>query len=146
MTKLLLATLASSLLLFAHTGLAEDHSDEHAHGEHEEESESEQTEGFKLAPEAVKTFGLKYRAAPAGSSFTISRKSIYFGLHEQNLYRLREGLFKRIDFQVISKSKTEFKISTSELKAGDQIVIEGIGFLRMAELAASGGVSESHSH
>lgn len=117
--------------------------EEHAHDEHEKPKEPE---GFKLTPEAFKNFGVQLKQVSPGVVMTLSKKSIFFGLEERNLYRYRNGFFKRIDFKTHSKTKTEITVSSDDLQAGDQIATAGLGFLRIAELAAFGGVSEGHSH
>lgn len=129
----------------------EERKDEHA-GEHKEEGHDdhddhgdEAANGFKLGDNVVKNFGLKmidYK----GPSITIPHQAIFKGLSEVNVYRLREGLYKRIDFKTLEKTKTTIKLSSVDLSPGDKIIVDGIGFLRIAEIAASGGISDSHSH
>ena len=122
-----------------------EHKDEHA-GEHKEEGHDDHAaDGFKLADNVVKNFGLKmidYK----GPAMTLPSEAIFRGLSEVNIYRLRLGHYKRIDFKTLEKTKTSIKLSSSDLAAGDKIVIDGIGFLRIAEIAASGGISDYHSH
>lgn len=77
---------------------------------------------------------------------SISSKAIFKSLSEVNLYRLRAGAYKRIDFKTIDKNKDTWVVSSTDLSPGDKIVVDGIGFLRIAEIAASGGLSDSHSH
>ncbi len=154
----------------------EEHSDEHAHegedhtkdehAEHNEEkghTDSEEHEesaqvgpdkgvlvaneksGFKLSPEATKNFKLKFQAY-SGWPISLPLDSILQTTEEKNIYRVRDGFIKRIDISILSKSKTELTFTSSDLMSGDQIVISGLGFLRMAELAAFGGAPEGHSH
>lgn len=129
----------------------DDHGDEHKgehkeaghgdeHGEHEEN-----TEGFKLSEKATKNFELSYMDYKA-PSVTVPAAAVFRGLSEVNLYRMRNSLYKRIDFKILEKNKDSFKVTSTDLEAGDKIVIKGIGFLRIAEIAASGGISDSHSH
>jgi hypothetical protein len=37
-------------------------------------------------------------------------------------------------------------VQSSSLSAGDEVIVTGVGFVRIAELAAFGAVSEGHSH
>ena len=101
--------------------------------------------GLKLTDQSIKTFGLLYLKY-TGVQTQVSKEAIYKGLNEVNLYRLRDGFFKRIDFKTLSQNKDSYTVSSTDLKNGDQIVIKGVGFLRIAEIAASGGLSDSHSH
>ncbi len=117
----------------------------HSH-EHEEEHEEKSNEdGFKLGPAGMKTFEIKLLKVTT-AQVNIQKAAIYKGLNEVNLYRLREGHFKRIDFKTISKTPDGLLVSSPDLKNGDEIVIQGVGFLRMAEIAATGGLSDFHSH
>ena len=131
-----------------HDDHGDEHKDEHKdeHGEaHDDHGKEAKLDGFKLNVKALKTFEIKtIKFVPQKT--LISKSAIYKGLNEINLYRLRDGLFKRIDFKTVSQDKNEYLIASVDLKAGDEVVINGIGFLRMAEIAASGGLSDSHSH
>ena len=128
-------------------GHGDDRSGGQAHEHHEhEEDEADESQGFKLSQEAFKNFGIQLKKAEPGVPMTLPKTSIFFGLQEKNLYRYRGGFFKRIDFKTLSKTKTEMTVSSDDLQSGDQIATEGLGFLRIAELAAFGGVAEGHSH
>ncbi|UYL09884.1 hypothetical protein B9G69_004760 [Bdellovibrio sp. SKB1291214] len=139
----------------------EDHHDEHgnedgAHGQHEEESSSigpdkgittySEADGFKLSPEAVKNFELQTFKIKNVEPWNIPNSSVLYSGEEINIYRMRNGFFKRIDFSIVSKGAKEMKIRTPELKSGDEIVIQGVAFLRTAEIVATGGAPEGHSH
>ncbi|MBX9766367.1 MAG: helix-turn-helix transcriptional regulator [Bdellovibrionales bacterium] len=134
--------------------------DEHAHGAEGEEHgetnksvgpdkgilEASEKSGFKLSQEAWKNFGIRTIEASGPGVYTLAKRSIFFGLEERNVYRLRDGFFKRVDFKTISKSNAEYRVQIQDLIAGDQIVTAGLGYLRIAEMAAFGGVGEGHSH
>jgi hypothetical protein len=127
-----------------------EHKDEHKNEhikEHKEEGDHDEhgNEGFKLNKTAIKNFGLTYVDYKA-PSISISSKAIFKSLSEVNLYRLRSGTYKRIDFITLEKNKEIWKVKSIDLAPGDKIVVDGIGYLRIAEIAASGGLSDSHSH
>lgn len=132
-----------------------EHGKDEGHGEEHEESTqvgpdkgvlaANEKSGFKLSAEATKNFKLKFLVYNGGA-ISLSLDSILQTTEEKNVYRVRDGFIKRIDISVISKSKTELTFTSSDLKSGDQIVVSGLGFLRMAELAAFGGAPEGHSH
>lgn len=130
------------------------HAHEKEEGDHEESTqvgpekgilEANEDAGFKLSPEATKNFKLKLQTYNGGQ-ITLPLDSILQTTEEKNIYRVREGFIKRIDITVVLKTKTELTFTSAALKAGDQIVVNGLGFLRMAELAAFGGAPEGHSH
>lgn len=101
-------------------------------------------DGFKLADSAIKTFGLKLMPVGSLSNVRIPMSAIYYGLQETNVYRARSGFFKRIDFKILQKSSDTLVISSNDLASGDQLVIGGVAFLRIAELQAYGGVADEH--
>lgn len=115
-----------------------------AHAEHDDHDEQE-SDGFKLSDIAIKNFELTYVDYKAPGTI-ISSKAVFRSLSEVNIYRVRAGLYKRIDFKTLEKNKDTWKVSSPDLMSGDKIVVSGIGFLRIAEIAASGGLSDSHSH
>ncbi|HRK07521.1 MAG TPA: hypothetical protein PLZ57_07105 [Pseudobdellovibrionaceae bacterium] len=150
-----------------HDEASEKHDHDHDHeseSEHEHEHEGEEEEnasvgpekgiliaeeknGFKLAPEAEATFGLKRMTIATGSmAFAIPKTAIVTAGTETNVFRYRAGFYKRIDFEVVSKSQTTLMIRSKELAPGDQIVTSGLGFLRVAEITAFGGGAHGHSH
>jgi hypothetical protein len=65
---------------------------------------------------------------------------------EINIYRYRDGFYKRIDFVKLSTNEGYVKISSKGLVKGDFIVTRGLGFILVAEIAAFGGAPEGHSH
>lgn len=140
-------------------------SDEHSHEEeasHESDDHAEKessivgpdkgilaatTEGgIKLSPEATKNFGLQTAALNGSGPWLLPHSAIVYSGRETNLYRFREGFYKRIDFAVLSKDPNSIRVSSPDLKGGDSIVTRGLGLLRVAEIAAFGGAPEGHSH
>lgn len=143
-----------------HKAKASHEDQEHGHGHEEGESAEENSsvgpdkgitaadehDGIKLSAEAIKNFDLKTIGLAAGSSWEIPVSAVLTSGEEINIYRLRNGFYKRIDFHVLSKNSTHLKIQSKELLKGDAIVINGVGFLRTAEITAFGGAPEGHSH
>lgn len=133
----------------------EGHSDEPG-GEHSEENsqvgadkgilEASEEKGIKLSPEAEKNFGIEKVAVNNSQPITISKKTIVTSGVEVNIYRYRDGFYKRIDFAQIGKNDSTFTISSKDLAKGDYIVTKGLGFILVAEIAAFGGAPEGHSH
>ncbi len=132
--------------------------DEHDHeGGHEEEEsanigpekgilEADEKNGFKLAPQVFKNFEIQTLKLSGSGPWMIPLSARLISMEEVNLYRVRNGFFKRIDFNISKKSSEQLTISSVELKPGDEIATTGIGYLRIVELAAFGGVADSHSH
>jgi len=140
-------------------GERDEHGD-HEHGkadsrhEHEETSqvgpdkgivEANESQGIKLSPEAEKNFGLT-RIRVSGPSVEIPKSAIVTAVTEINIVRYRNGFYKRVDFSEVSRSIDKIVVRSEDIKLGDEIVVKGLGFLRIAEIAAFGGAPEGHSH
>lgn len=118
--------------------------------DHDHEGDSQEAhsagEGFKVPSQALKNFELKTKKLEGQGPWLVPTSARVFSAEEVNIYRLRSGAFARIDFEVVKETKTEMQITSRDLTTGDELVTVGVGFLRIAELAASGGVSHGHSH
>lgn len=108
--------------------------------------EASERKGFKLSQEAFKNFEITSKKLNGDGPWTIPAMAIIRSGEEINLFRIRGGFFKRIDFEVMSKNESELKVDSDDLRENDEVVISGLGFLRTAELAVFGGVSHGHSH
>lgn len=140
-------------------GNANEEGHEHAHDDHHSEGENSPNvgpekgiteangrDGFRLSPEAVRNFELQFAKISGQGPWLIARSAILSSGEETNLFRHRQGFFKRIDFKAQKGLGTELKVLSPDLRDGDEVVTVGVGFLRIAELAASGGVAHGHSH
>lgn len=103
-------------------------------------------EGFELSEVAQRNFGVKTQKLEGSGPWPVSSTAVVRSNEEVNLYRFRDGRFFRVDFEIVSQSPEQLKVLSQDLQAGDAVVLQGIGFLRIAEIAASGGVEHGHSH
>ena len=108
--------------------------------------EASEEKGFKLSPQAVKNFELKTQKLSGSGPWTVPHSAKLLSGEEMNIYRQRDGYFKRIDFNAIKRTPQQLTLSSKDLRSGDEVVVNGIGFLRIAELTAFGGAPEGHSH
>lgn len=143
-----------------HNGEKDNHGEEHADHKEGEEHEEENSQvgldkgiiaadkknGFKLSPEAEKNFGIGKVKVKNILQIEIPKTAIVTSGMEINLYRMREGFYKRIDFKIKSNAQNNVTITSNELVVNDEIAISGLGFLRISELAAFDGAPEGHSH
>lgn len=136
----------------------DDEEKEHAHNDGEEEGEeaspavgpnrgitSITSDGFTLAPEAAGSFEVR-TVDFTGGSLALPKDSIVHVKDDVSVFRLRGELYKRVPVRVVKKGDKESVIESSELKSSDKVVSKGAAFLRVAEIAATGGVSHGHSH
>lgn len=103
-------------------------------------------EGLKLSKQALKNFGIQSVALTGPGPWRLPDLARVYSGEEVNLYRLRNGYFFRIDFKELGRGAGFLTVSSGALKAGDRIVTSGQGYLRITEIAASGGASEGDSH
>lgn len=135
----------------------DEHSDEHGHSDdHGGEEENgaigpdkgitaKSANGFKLSQEAIKSFALK--TEPLNSETVETSEGSLVTIKDfKGVYRVRDQWIKRVPVKVLSKKNNRLTIEVSERAAGDQIVTQGAGFLRGAELVVEEGVSHGHSH
>lgn len=145
----------------AHQNHENEHSHNHDEGKEEEHDHEEEDAvrskengitaikegmGFQLSPEAKKNFAITFYPLKGKGPWDIPNAALVFMQEEVSLFRNREGFFQRVHFQVAHKSETIWRVTSDELMPGDQIVLTGLGFLRIAELAATGGIAHGHSH
>ncbi|UYL07365.1 hypothetical protein B9G69_009935 [Bdellovibrio sp. SKB1291214] len=121
-------------------------SQSHLHSDQKENHGDHGDEGFKLSAEAVKNFGITTLRLVKSGPWTVPTSAVLYSAEEVNLYRLRNGFFKRIDFTTEKRSPAELLVRSKDLKDHDEVVVQGVGFLRTAELMATGGAPEGHSH
>lgn len=176
MTSFFVACIASAIVSFAvlanaadqhdhkaeknpHAEAGHEDSHDHAdHGDHAEESEESSQVGpekgvvaatadlgIKLSPEAEKHFEIK-RLKVGQQPIVLPKSAIVRAGIEINVFRIRGGFYKRIDFVQLKKSADSVTLQSHDLKPGDEIALTGLGFLRTAEIAAFGGAPEGHSH
>lgn len=131
----------------------EDGEDEHGHGDENAQIgadkgilQADKDKGFKLSPEAEANFKVEKIKVQSSDGIEIPRKALVTSTIEINVYRYRDGFYKRIDFDTISKNTTSLKIKSKDIKQGDEIATTGLGFLRVTEIAAFDGAPEGHAH
>lgn len=101
--------------------------------------------GIRISPEAERNFEIQ-KIPVQGIRIVLPRAAIVTAGVEVNLFRYRDGMYKRIDFATVSRAGDRITVISSDLKTGDQIALTGLGFLRMAEIAAFGGAPDGHAH
>lgn len=100
-------------------------------------------DGLKLSPEAIKSFGIKTIEIKSETT-EIPTTAVVKVKDTKSIFRLRQGWFKRIEYQIVQKKSDSLVIRSSDLKNGDQVVISSEGFLRTAEVYSEEGATHSH--
>lgn len=131
--------------------------DSHAdgHDEHEDEGGSavgpgkgiteKSALGFRLSPEAIKTFELKFQPLDKGT-LEVPANGLVEVKSDRFVYRVRDGWIRRVPIKLIRKNSRSVVLQVSDAQPGDQVIVGGTGFVRTAEMVAEEGVSHGHSH
>ena len=140
-----------------------DHGDEHKHGEgHDDHSshghgggkavgknkaitEVDEKKGFKLSKEAIKTLKLKLQTVD-GESFKISKKTLVAFKKSKGVYRFRAGFFKLLPASINKEHSDGYMITAKGVDFGDQIVVDGVSLLRVADVYSTDKSEYGHSH
>ena len=164
---ILIATIVLSVLMpFFVSAQEHEHKDGEKHAESESAKPEEKTEkkeessqvgpnkgiteadekvGVKLSPQAEKNFEIKRIKVSANGTVTVPKEAIVTTVAESNLFRFRNGFYKRIDFQEVSRSQNNVTVKSNELNSTDEVVVQGLGFLHTAEFSAFSGET-GHGH
>jgi len=134
----------------------EDHKDEEKHEENKEGEEksvggvgknnavtaADEHTGIQLSEKAIALIQLKMETYGAQA---ISKNALVYYQDQVGVYRFRETWFKLIPVQILNREAEKVSILSADLKPGDQIVTQGTGLLRAAELDAFSSEA-GHSH
>lgn len=128
----------------------DDHSD-HAHGSAKAVGKGKAIEavdenlGLKLSKESIKALGLKLQTVES-DDFQISKTTLVTSKDLKGIYRFKAGFFKLIPVKSISENKEGYRVKVEGLEFGDQIVINGVGLLRIADVYSTDKSEYGHSH
>ncbi len=109
-------------------------------------TETSKTLGLKLSEKAIQTLSLHTSAIQSQNTHRLPSKAIVYFQDEAGIYREKDGWYKLIEVEIVSRAGVETTIKSSDLKPGDHLVIDGVPLLRVAELNAFGGAGEGHGH
>lgn len=134
--------------------------DGHDHGAHDDHSghgggkaigkgkaieEVDELKGFRLSKEAIKTLKLKLNTVN-GSSFKISKKTLVTSNNLKGIYRFRAGYFKFLPAKITKELADGYTVEVNGVDFGDQIVVDGVGLLRVADVYSTDKSEYGHSH
>ncbi|WP_127717045.1 hypothetical protein [Halobacteriovorax sp. HLS] len=131
--------------------------DGHDHGSHEGHGggkaigkgkaieEVDEIKGFKLSREAIKTLELKLNTVD-GSTFKISKKTLVASKNKKGVYRFRAGFFKFMPAEITKELSDGYLVEVKGVDFGDQIVVNGVGLLRVTDVYSTDKSEYGHSH
>lgn len=137
----------------------EDHDDHSKHSDHEGHDHGaskaigkgkaievvDEKKGFKLSKEAIKTLKLRLQNVD-GDEFEINKATLVSSKSIKGVYRFRAGFFKLLKAKILIKTKSGYKVKVAGVEFGDQIVINGVGLLRVTDVYSTDKSEYGHSH
>ncbi len=110
-------------------------------------------QGIQLSDVAITTLGVTTakidKLTPAGF-LQVPLSAAVFYQDEVGVYRFKDGWFKLIEVDVVSKTKNHVIVKNKPkhlgLSSGDRFATSGVPLLRAAELEAWGGSGDGHGH
>lgn len=101
--------------------------------------------GFQLSKEAIQTLKLKLQTVN-GSELLITKNTLVTSKGTKGIYRFRAGFFKFLPVVLKKEDKGMYFITVKELGFGDQIVVDGVDLLRVADVYSQDKSEYGHSH
>lgn len=101
--------------------------------------------GFKLSPEAIKTLSLKLDTVN-GEEFEIKKETLVTSKAISGIYRFKNGFFKLLPAEIKKETKDGYLVFVKNIVFGDQIVTNGVGLLKVADVYASDKSNYGHAH
>ena len=105
----------------------------------------DEKKGFKLSKEAIKTLKLRLQNVD-GDEFEISKTTLVSSKSIKGVYRFRAGFFKLLNAKILKETKSGYKVKVAGVEFGDQIVINGVGLLRVTDVYSTDKSEYGHSH
>lgn len=105
----------------------------------------DEKKGFKLSKEAIKTLKLRLQNVD-GDEFEISKHTLVSSKSIKGVYRFRAGFFKLLNAKILKETKFGYKVKVAGVEFGDQIVINGVGLLRVTDVYSTDESEYGHSH
>jgi hypothetical protein len=105
----------------------------------------DEIKGFKLSKEAIKTLKLKLQNVD-GDEFIVSKSTLVSSKNIKGVYRFRAGFFKLLSAKIVKETKTGYRVKVVGVEFGDQIVINGVGLLRVTDVYSTDKSEYGHAH
>jgi hypothetical protein len=105
----------------------------------------DEIKGFKLSKESIATLNLKFQKID-GNEFRINKSTLVSSKSIKGVYRFRAGFFKLLSAKILKETDSEYRVKVAGLNLNDQIVISGVGLLRVADIYSIDKSEYGHSH
>jgi hypothetical protein len=146
---ILLVFLMSNVIAIGH-----EHDDHDEHGEHAEDEypnvgpdkgilKADEDRGFKLRDGVEARFSISRQTL--GKDRLFPKDAILYSKEDIQIFRKRDGYWKAIDVSIVRKGQL-VSLASDELRADDEIAVQGAGFLKIMELSVFGPAMQGHIH
>ena len=105
----------------------------------------DETKGFVLSQEAIKTLSLKSIQVNS-KNMVIPKEALVVSLNKKGIYRQRGKYYKFLDVEIRSEGQDTYTVFSSDINSKDLIVTEGVGLLRVADIYSTDTSEYGHSH
>ncbi len=95
--------------------------------------EASMEDGLQLSERAIKSAGIQTQRV-SGGLLSVPRSAVVEFQDFTAVYRFRDGRFKAIEFDVVSKTSDRVSFTSGEFRSGDEIVTQGAAFLRATDM------------
>ncbi|OUR95445.1 hypothetical protein A9Q84_16565 [Halobacteriovorax marinus] len=107
--------------------------------------EVDEVKGFKLSPEAIKSLSIKLSKLDK-LELKIKKSTLVTSKNVKGIYLFRAGFFKLLHVEIIKELRNDYIVKVSSILAGDQIVVGGVGLLRVTDVYSTDKSEYGHSH
>lgn len=116
-------------------------SDDHEHGHESEKKE------FEISKEAVEFLKIETgKIKKESGRFKIPKKSLVYFQNKTGIYVKENHHFKLIEVVSFQLQGQFAFVQSEELSDGDEVVVSGVSFVRIAHLEATGQGGQGHAH
>jgi hypothetical protein len=136
-----------------------DHDDHAEHSDHDEHghgggkaigkgkaiTDVSEENGFKLSVEAISRLKLKLQTIDT-DEFIIKKSTLVTSKGIKGLYRFRDGYFKFLNVKLNKQINKKYLVKVKGIEFGDQVVIRGVGLLRVADIFSTDKSEYGHAH
>lgn len=105
----------------------------------------DEVKGLKLSKETIRTLKIKLKTVE-GATFKITKETLVTSKSKKGVYRFRGGYFKFLEAVILKEEKSGYKVKVKGVEFGDQIVINGVGLLRVTDVFSTDESEYGHSH
>ena len=106
---------------------------------------SDERLGFQLSMEAIQSLKLHLKNVNE-HNIKIDKNTLVIAKDKKGVYRYRDHYFKLVPVSIIKQIDDHYLVEINEIQFGDQIVVNGVGLLRVADIFSTDTSEYGHSH